>query len=50
MFSARFIADMFLDHNYLVKQVYGMIAFVRRANENAENLISIVQFLIIVNS
>ena len=35
MVSVRFIADAFLDH-----------VCVRRANENAGNLISVVQFLI----
>ena len=32
---------------YLVVQVYELITFVRRANENARNLISGIQFLII---
>ena len=32
---------------YLVVQVYELITYVRRANENARNLISVVQFLII---
>ena len=34
---------------YLVVQVYELITCVRRANENAGNLISVVQFLIINN-
>ena len=46
MFSVRFTADAFLDHIKQVQQVYELIGCVRRANENAGNLISVVQFLI----
>ena len=35
--------------SYSVRQVYELITCVRRANENARNLMSIVQFLIINN-
>ena len=35
-----------LTRSYLVVQVYELITYVRRANENAGNLISVVQFLI----
>ena len=45
MVSAPFIADAFIDH---VKQVYERIACVRRTKENVGNLISVVQFLIIL--
>ena len=41
MFSARFIAEAFLDH------VYELIACIRRANENAGYLMSVLQFLMI---
>ena len=45
MYAVRFIANAFLDH-ITVQQIYELIACVRRANENAGNLISVVQFLI----
>ena len=52
MFSVRFIADAFRDHNirYYIYSRYMncMIACIRKANENTWNLISIVQFLIII--
>ena len=35
---------------YLVEQVYELITCVRRANENAGNVISVVQFLIICDN
>ena len=45
MFSARFIAAAFLDH-ISYSGYFELIACVRRANENAGNLIYVVQFLI----
>ena len=44
-------ADVFIHFRspYLVVQVHELITCVRRANENAGNLISVVQFLIIMN-
>ena len=50
MFSVCFIADAFLDQIRYGRYMNCMIACVRRANENAGNLISVVQFLIIENS
>ena len=47
-FSARFIADAFLDHIY-IQQVNELIACTGRANKNIRNLISVVQFLIYIH-
>ena len=46
MFSAHFIAASFLDHIRYTRY-YELIACVRQVNENAGNLTSVVQFLII---
>ena len=44
-FSGCFIADGFLDHiRYSRYIVYELLACIQRANENAGNLISVVQF------
>ena len=48
-FSAHFTADMYLDHILLGSQQLGeLLACVRQANENAENLITTVQFFITI--
>ena len=45
MFSACSFADTFLDHITVGTE---LIACIQKANENAGNLISVVQFLIII--
>ena len=46
IFAERLIVPKNVHSPYLVVQVYELITCVRRANENARNLISVVQFLI----